>query len=67
LQIVSIVDAQSSSQFFGDEGVRMHDLLTGLGCIGDIGCALHDFTPTTACGYNPSAMQCDNSGQVSHL
>jgi hypothetical protein len=66
--VVVHVSGQSNSTFAPGEAQRVYDLLDGLGCIGNINCTrLGDFTPTTACDYKPSHMQCNNAGLLSYL
>jgi hypothetical protein len=67
LSLISVVNAQSTSQFATGEAQRVFDLLVGLGCIRNRMCVLHDFMPTTACNENLSVMKCDDFGRLSFL
>jgi hypothetical protein len=66
--IVANVSAQSTSVFADGEAQRVYDLLDGLGCIGNSNCARFDeFTPTTACNYQPGYLQCNSAGRLAYL
>jgi hypothetical protein len=66
--VVANVIAQSTSVFAPGEGQRVYDLLDGLACIGNVNCThFGEFTPTTACNYQPNYLKCNNAGLLSYL
>jgi hypothetical protein len=64
----SFVLAQDQNEFADGEGTLLFDLLTGMDCIGNSKCAPFDnFTPDTACDFQPVLMQCTNKGLLKTL
>jgi hypothetical protein len=56
--------------FKPDEAERVYDLLNELGCIGNLNCGFHDFTPTTNCGYKTGpdfVMTCTDDGFLGYM
>jgi hypothetical protein len=68
LEFVSLVDAQVQGGFAAGERERVTDLLTDLGCIGNVGCTtLGDFGPTTVCEHRSAYLRCNAQGFVEHM
>jgi hypothetical protein len=66
LPMVWSVAAQQ--QFFAGEAQRVYDLLTALGCLTNVGCALNDFLlKSSTCDYKPASMKCDTNGRLAYL
>jgi hypothetical protein len=68
ISIVSFALAQTKNQFADDEGKRLFELLTGMDCIDNPKCApFNDFTPETACDFQPDYMTCNYKGLLETL
>jgi hypothetical protein len=68
ISIFSFTLAQNVNQFAKDESKRLFELLTGMGCIDNSKCApFNDFTPETACDFQPDYMTCNEKGLLETL